>query len=169
MLKIQYASGLLGKLSLLKPRGDVLALLGNCGSQKDIKKIASKWDKVFVIPTMIDQHYSFNDGNIHYMIQRQFYYNGIIFLGAPIIGNNYIREEDIGFFYNTLNVSGDKVVCMSYSHPTAGLLIKAQAVNKKILWLHGQGCKTAGLGRNIFIGSNEESCQGFSSEWYTEI
>jgi hypothetical protein len=120
MLRIQYASGLLGKLNALKPRGDVLALLGDCGSQKEIKKIAAGWDKVFIVPSSKDQHYSFNEGNIVYMIQREYNYKGITFLGAPITGNNYIREEDIGFFYNTINNADSKVVCMSVLEPSAG-------------------------------------------------
>jgi hypothetical protein len=169
MLRIQYASGLLGKLSLLKPRGDVLALLGNCGSQEEIKKIAGRWDKVFIIPTANDQHYSFDEANIHYMIQREYIYNGITFLGAPIRGNNYIREEDMSFFYNTLNSAGDKVVCMSCSGPTVGLLLKGHLLNKKILWLHGEGCNTAVLGRNMFVGSNNYLSKGFCSEFISEV
>ena len=169
MLKIQYASGLAGKLSLLKPKGDVLALLGNCGSQYEIKKIAGKWDKVFIIPTSKDTFDSFNSKNVHVMIQREYMYEGITFLGAPITGSNYIREEDIGFFYNILNSAGNKVVCMSCSAPTTGLLLKSQMLNKKILWLNGEGCKTTTVGRNVFVGSNNYLSKGFSDEWLTGI
>lgn len=176
-MKIQYASGLVGHLNDLKPTGNVLALLGCRGSVKDIAFIAHKWEKVFVVPTGKEDYSTFymneirrwDKKNIHYMIQRIFFYNGVTFMGAPIEGKSTgIITEDIGFFQTNISLQYEQLVCLSYAPPTYGIILRSSLINMPIYWFHGRGVATI-KEKNMFICSNEYSRAGFNAEWYTDI
>jgi hypothetical protein len=176
-MRIQYASGLIGHLNELKPTGNVLALLGSCGSVKDIAFIAHKWEKVFVVPTGKEDYSTFymneirrwDKKNIHYMIQRIFFYNGITFMGAPIEGKSTgIITEDIGFFQTNISHQYKPLVCLSYAPPTYSIKLRSSLIDTQMYWFHGKGATTI-RENNMFMCSNEYSDTGFNNEWYTDI
>jgi len=176
-MKIQYASGLMRNLNDLKPTGNVLALLGSCGNVKDIAFIAHKWEKVFVVPIGKDDYSNkymnemlhWEKKNIHYMIQRIFFYNGVTFMGAPIEGKSTgIITEDIGFFQTNISRQYEPLVCLSYAPPTYSICLRSSMINEPIYWFHGQGTGTI-KEKNMFICSNEYGNKGFNGEWYTDI
>ena len=176
-MKIQYASGLMRNLNDLTPTGNVLALLGSSGTVKDIAFIAHKWEKVFVVPTGKEDYSTFNmteirrweKRNIHYMIQRIFFYNGITFMGAPIEGKSTgIITEDIGFFQTNISYQHQPLVCLSYAPPTYSIMLRSSLINIPIYWFHGQGAATI-KEKNMFICSNEYGNTGFNGAWYTDV
>jgi hypothetical protein len=173
-MKIQYVSGAIGKLSEIKPVGDVLLLIGNNGKPDYIRRIASKWAKVFVVPAgdtiNHDQIiWDMNKKNVHYMIQRKFFYEGVTFMGAPIEGKHTgLIEEDIGFFQTNICDTYNPIVCMSCAPPTHSIILRTQLINNYIYWFHGKGniCKKT---NNIWEASNEYGRSGYINEWYTEL
>ncbi len=173
-MKIQYVSNVAGRLSEIKPVGDVLLLIGNNGRADDIQRIAKKWAKVFVVPTGSTINngkliWDMNKKNVHYMLQRKFFYEGVTFMGAPIEGNNTgLIEEDIGFFQTNICDIYNPIVCMSYAPPTYSIILRSQLINHPIYWFHGKGNMSKRT-NNIWEASNEYDRDGYINGWYTEL